>query len=271
MAQENALTRDDVTHANVVYHEKLAPTYDDRIELYHPRVLAYNRRILETYVLSRVPDLRKARVLDLGCGTGYLEQFLVDRCSSVTAVDVSGGMLAVARRKHPAVSFVEQDVYAFPIERAAYDVILENALLHHLKEYEDVLDRMAEGCKPGGILFLGYEPNEVAFRMFAPLRALYRALFVERRVGDVNAVLTSDEYEKLAEYHQFYGYGLNPRRLRRRLVAQGFRNVRILYPTISFLAQLHDRTRLPLADLIPFLRLGPLTPNFHLVAEKVPA
>src|SRR6185295_11189534 len=202
-------------------------------------------------VFSLVPDLGAAHVLDLGCGTGYLEQFLARRCGHVTAVDVSAGMLAVARRKHPEVRFVEQDVYAFPIEPGAWDVICENALLHHLKDYEEVLDRMMAGCRPGGILFLGYEPNAVAFRLLAPLRALYRAVFAEGRVQDVNAGLASGEYEKLAEYHQFYGYGLSARALRRRLAAGGFRDVRIFYPTISFLAQVTDRTRLPLLPLAP--------------------
>lgn len=263
-----SLTQDDITRANVLYHEKLAATYDERIELYHPKVTEYFARLLDRHLLSRIADLGNARILDLGCGTGYLEHFLAPRCRNVTAVDVTPGMLAVARRKHPTVAFVEHDVVSFPIEHASYDVIAENALLHHIKDYDAVLDRMMAGVKPGGFVLLGYEPNESAFRLLGPVRSLYRKLFQEKRVAKVNQDLDSDELEAAAEYHQFYGYGLSPARIEARLRESGFGEVELFYPAISLLAQLYDRTGIPLVGLAPLVRLGRLTPNFHLIARK---
>jgi SAM-dependent methyltransferase len=157
------------------------------------------------------------------------------------------------------------DLYALEVPPASYDVVVEHALLHHLKDYEAILAKMAAAVKPGGGLFLGYEPDRVIFRSVGPLRKLYRAIFSERRVQDVNAELESEELEALAEYHQFFRPGLPIREIKRRLVDQGF-EVRVFHPGISFLAQLQDRSGIPFPSFLPALPF-PST-SFHLAARR---
>lgn len=263
-----SLSSEDVTRANVLYHDQLAETYDERIELFEPRVIAEMDRLLDARVFRHLPHPAAARILDLGCGTGYLEQFFAKRSGHVTAVDVTPGMLAVARRKFPTVTFVECDLNAYDIGVARWDVVAENAVLHHIRNWEPLLDRMMAGVKPGGFLVLGYEPNALAFRLLAPIRNLYRRAFAEERVQEVNGTLGNEALEAIAEYHQFFGYGLDPKALRARVAAAGFGDVSITWATRSILAQLQDRTRLPLTALGGVLRFGSLTPNFHLIARK---
>jgi SAM-dependent methyltransferase len=258
----------EIVRANILYHDQLAESYDGRIEQFEPRVVADMDRLLEDRVFRHLPGPETARMLDLGCGTGYLEQFLAPRSHHVTAVDVAPGMLAVARRKFPTVRFVECEASLFEIGVEAWDLVCENALLHHIKSWEPVLERMMAGVRPGGFLVLGYEPNAVAFRLLAPLRRVYRRVFAERRVVAVNEALGTGELEAIAEYHQFFGYGLDPRAVADRVRAGGFVDVEIAYATRSFLAQVEDRTGLPVTGLGSFVRFGPLTPNFHLIARK---
>jgi ubiquinone/menaquinone biosynthesis C-methylase UbiE len=280
MRRSEGLDRAHVTRANVAYHDRLAETYDDRLGLFHPHVVAHMERLLEEDVFSRIPEPRTARVLDLGCGTGYLEQFLVGRFEDITGVEVSGGMLEIARRKYPGVRFVQRDVYEFEIEPEGYDVILENALFHHLRDYDEIFERMIGGVRPGGVLFLGCEPNAFAHRLLAPLRSAYRALLPERRVEEVVrgfedqpaspsggcAGSAAETLEEIVEYHQ--RGGLSPGRFAQRLRARGFDEIRVVYPTICFLAHLQDTTRIPFPALLPFARLGRLTPDFHLVGRR---
>jgi ubiquinone/menaquinone biosynthesis C-methylase UbiE len=261
----------EVTDANIAYHTELADEYDERMELYHPRVQNVYRELFERHVFSRFPAGASLSALDVGCGTGLLETFLVPRVSDVVAFDICPAMLEVARRKHPQIAYGLGDAYAMPAEAdRSFDIVCGNALLHHIKDYETVLQEMTSRVRPGGVLFLGYEPNALAFSLFAPLRVPYRKLMPEQRVSGVAEKLGS-EHEGLAEYHQFYAHGLSPRRIARRLRREGFDDVRTFYRAEHFLALLKDRVSLDWIEWFPtvLLRLvGPLSVSFHIIAGK---
>ena len=61
---------------------------------------------MRALMLSRLPqDLRGARVLDAGCGTGAMASELALRGALVTAVDISPQLIDIARcRLHPALA-----------------------------------------------------------------------------------------------------------------------------------------------------------------------
>ncbi|WP_374434989.1 magnesium protoporphyrin IX methyltransferase [Tabrizicola sp.] len=61
---------------------------------------------MRALMLSRLPqDLRGARVLDAGCGTGAMASELALRGAHVTAVDISPQLIDIAKRRlHPALT-----------------------------------------------------------------------------------------------------------------------------------------------------------------------
>ena len=61
---------------------------------------------MRALMLSRLPeDLRGARVLDAGCGTGAMATELAQRGAQVTAVDISPQLIEIAKRRlHPALT-----------------------------------------------------------------------------------------------------------------------------------------------------------------------
>ncbi|MBX3227481.1 MAG: class I SAM-dependent methyltransferase [Labilithrix sp.] len=74
---------------------------------------------------------RGERVLELGCGTGGFTQRLLARGAEVHAVDWSGPMLKVARRRAPRATFEQAEITSFqPTER--YDRVLFAFVLHEL-------------------------------------------------------------------------------------------------------------------------------------------
>lgn len=62
-------------------------------------------------------------VLDAGCGTGRVAIELYRRGVDVVGVDVSRSMLAVARRREPAITWVEADLAALQLDRT-FDVVV---------------------------------------------------------------------------------------------------------------------------------------------------
>jgi magnesium-protoporphyrin O-methyltransferase len=61
---------------------------------------------MRALMLSRLPtDLRGARILDAGCGTGAMAAELALRGAQVTAVDISPQLIDIAKRRlHPALA-----------------------------------------------------------------------------------------------------------------------------------------------------------------------
>ena len=76
-------------------------------------------------VEERLPDLTGKHVLHLGCGTGEATAELAGLGALVTGVDASAEAVAAARRRAPAVAFVQGDPDQLPVElrRARFDLV----------------------------------------------------------------------------------------------------------------------------------------------------
>jgi SAM-dependent methyltransferase len=64
------------------------------------------------------------RVLDAGCGTGRMARHLTDRGARVTGLDLSPGMLAMARRDHPDIGTVVGSITHLPYADGSFDAAL---------------------------------------------------------------------------------------------------------------------------------------------------
>jgi ubiquinone/menaquinone biosynthesis C-methylase UbiE len=84
------------------------------------------REAVERFVAALAPG----RVLDIGCGTGYLTCLLR---GSVVAVDQSEEMLALARQRVPGAEFVRADVPPLPFADGAFDLAFASGVYSHLE------------------------------------------------------------------------------------------------------------------------------------------
>lgn len=89
--------------------------------------------------------------LDVGCGDGLLAARLASRCATVTGIDRDPGMVALARKRAPDLTFVEADFLAHPFGDASFDFVCANTSVHHMGT-EAALRAMARVLRPGGRL-----------------------------------------------------------------------------------------------------------------------
>ena len=89
----------------------------------------------EPFLLEQLNPFPGCRILDLGCGTGrYLRQLTQD-LYRITAVDLSRGMLARARRhtdKRIDVSFLQASVTCLPFQPCSFDRIMSGLVIDHI-------------------------------------------------------------------------------------------------------------------------------------------
>jgi ubiquinone/menaquinone biosynthesis C-methylase UbiE len=140
------------------------------------------------------------RVLDVGCGTGYLTRRMalaVGPTGSVAGVDPSAPMVEHARRVSPSnCEFHIASAEALPYADAAFDVAVSSLALHHIPRDQraTAMNELARVVRPGGrVLIAEFQP---------PRNRLARAVvgLVAGRAMQHTAV---DEVAPLLEYAGF--------------------------------------------------------------------
>ena len=127
----------------------LAPSHGVRNEIQHHAWLTLLRQVVGPSPL---------RVLDVGCGTGFLAIRMAELGHTAVGIDLSEEMLAEAQRKAEssglAVTFRLGDAEAPPTDGAPYDVIVERHVIWTLPQPTDAIRAWHTLLKPGGVLIL---------------------------------------------------------------------------------------------------------------------
>jgi len=151
--------------------ELLDPTisWDVKAKAWHEQVGEegdMNRRLNSDPVLWRlIGDVQGQRILDAGCGTGYLSRELTRRGASVLGVDFSPAMVEIARERAAEQGLaIEQGVAsvsglfegdnALPVEPASFDLAVANYVLMDLPDLKGAMDSLAQALRPGGVAVL---------------------------------------------------------------------------------------------------------------------
>jgi trans-aconitate methyltransferase len=117
-----------------------AELYDQK----HAFVYQYGESVLE--LLDVKPS---ERILDLGCGTGYLTQQISDLGAEVVGIDYSPEMIQQAKQNYPDVAFSVADASKFSFTEP-FDAVFSNAVLHWVKDHNAMMKCVYNSLKPGG-------------------------------------------------------------------------------------------------------------------------
>jgi SAM-dependent methyltransferase len=88
--------------------------------------------VLEAILPSEIGQLRDLSVLDVGCGTGTTDRFLMPRVRTLQGVDVSEEMLAKARVNVPNAQFTWYDGEKLPFPDETFHAVIAICVLHHV-------------------------------------------------------------------------------------------------------------------------------------------
>lgn len=137
------------------FWDKNAIRYDDS----QRKSESIHRKILEkSYKYFDLQD----HVLDFGCATGTLTIELAKKVKHIHGIDISPGMIGLAKKKKdasaiPSISFSPGTIFSKELTPASFDKIVSIAVIHLLEDKEDVIRRIHELLKPGG-LFISVTP-----------------------------------------------------------------------------------------------------------------
>lgn len=145
-----------------------------------------------------------AKVLDAGCAAGRDSNLLRQKGFNVTGLDISAGLLEIAKQKFPDITFIEGNFLSLPFEDAEFDGIWAHQSLLHLETTADVDKALAEFhrvLKPDGILLV----------------------LVKAQTGKDKTAIVTDDFSNHDRFFQYFTQD----EIKERLEQAGFKLARI--------------------------------------------
>ena len=101
-------------------------------------------------------------VLDYGCATGSIAIEIANAVKEAHGIDISSKMIEIARRKADErkiknIAFTHATIFDESLKRESFDLILALSVLHLLENPAQVMNRINQLLKPGG-LFISATP-----------------------------------------------------------------------------------------------------------------
>ena len=114
------------------------------------------------FIISEAAEV-KGKVLDLGCGTGWLTLELARNDMDVIGLDISKKCIKIAKKYLKNVKDVRgraryrvTDLNNIKLKEKSFDVITAWGCLHHVQNIDHLIDEIFNALKPGG-KFLVYD------------------------------------------------------------------------------------------------------------------
>jgi len=111
------------------------------------------RRAEVIFQFFRSLNLENPRILDFGCGTGWLSEML-SKYGHVTGVDLAESAIATAKSRVPQGTFFAGDIFKISLPSDHFDVVVSQEVIAHVPDQVAYLDRAADVLKPGGHLII---------------------------------------------------------------------------------------------------------------------
>jgi 2-polyprenyl-3-methyl-5-hydroxy-6-metoxy-1,4-benzoquinol methylase len=134
--------------------------WDRRAVAWERHAAAGLERVVDALVAAAAP-LDGRAVVDLGSGNGQLSLPLARMGANVLAVDISGRMIDMLRRKATEegleIATSVRPIQELQVDGASVDLVASNYVMHHLRDDEKraVLRAAVEALRPGGRVLYG--------------------------------------------------------------------------------------------------------------------
>lgn len=178
--------------ANVEFHSRLACKYEDQ-----PFFQPANRQRVRELLGKFSNDAGNQRLLDVGCGTGFILDLAHDLFQQLEGIDLTSEMLArVTPRANLTLSLGQAENLPFP--PSSFDVVTCYSVLHHIEDLRAVFSEIRRVLKPGGVLYADESPSQEYKELLAQNAA--RLEGHARLKADLHTVMHDAE-----DYESIYG------------------------------------------------------------------
>jgi ubiquinone/menaquinone biosynthesis C-methylase UbiE len=105
------------------------------------------------YILENIDNIKKMKILDVGCGKGGMVKILSKLGAQVHGIDISKELLKEAK-KIPLATIKTGSATNIPYPGNTFDYVISNEVIEHVPNTEKAIKEMSRVVKKGGKLIL---------------------------------------------------------------------------------------------------------------------
>ncbi len=119
-----------------------------------------------------VKQLQPKTILDIGCGEGFVDMFLLQRNPQyqIKGIDISKKAIKRAKKRVPSLSIQQGDAYSLPFKQNTFDLTICTEVLEHLSEPQKVIVEARRVSKKHCLFSV---PNEPMFSLLTFFSGAY--------------------------------------------------------------------------------------------------
>jgi len=186
----------EVLDANIEVHSELANSGEyNRSPHFNKENRDKVQSVLKT-LISRTSEGEKSKLLDMGCGTGFIIDLVVDLVASIEGVDITEDMMRLIDTSSGKVNLTIAPVEALPFEASDFDIVTAYSFLDHLLDYRQALSEAYRVLKPGGLFYSGLNPNRGFTQMLQRIENTDRGDSLPPAIArEIKGMLHNAEYQ----------------------------------------------------------------------------
>jgi len=144
--------------------QRTASEYDAMASGYDPHnaTSGANNYYERPATIALLGDVSGRRILEVGCGSGPLTEWLTDHGASVVACDVSSAMLDIARSRVGGRAELHHHDLTAPlsfVDDASVDLVVASLVFHYLRDWDAPLRELHRVlCRSGAVVMSIHHP-----------------------------------------------------------------------------------------------------------------
>lgn len=130
--------------------------YNENAEAYNAHVSDPSDSIFHSYyekpaIRAELPSLEGLDIISIGCGSGLDTRWLTDNgAKKVIGVDISEGLLKIARTNNPDIEFREMDMEQLDFPDESFDLAYSSLAIHYVDDWTKPLKEARRILRNGG-------------------------------------------------------------------------------------------------------------------------
>ena len=151
------IKHNEVIAANIEVHNELVKKGEYQKS---PHFLEENKKKVRIKLEKIISNLSsKNKMIDFGCGTGFIIQLIHQNFSEVHGVDISSEMMKHIDKSPGNIYLHESIAEKTSFEDSCFDFASCYSFMDHLLDYKSFLEEVFRVLKLGGIFYSGLNPN----------------------------------------------------------------------------------------------------------------
>ena len=153
-------------------------------------------------IRKQIGEVSGQKVLEAGCGPGYLIEYLLGKGAAVTAFDITPKMIEIAQNRNPGTKILRHDMaepFLF-MDSNQVDLVVSSLAIDYVCDWSRPLSEFHRVLRPGGRLIFSAQHPMGSYDLYKPNSA-FGVQYVEAVWADFGGepVVVPDYYRSFAE------------------------------------------------------------------------